>query len=235
MLLEDVFAQLDERKLFRLSWGAKNKRGAEWEALHRDFSARLTEMKATAMREGWFAPRAVYGYFPACSNGNDLLIVDAGDLQRHRARFSFPRQDGGDHLCLADYFLPAGSPRPDVAALQVVTVGGNASERFDAMDSRDEYSEAYYFHGLAVQTAEAATLLVFARIQRELGLMPNRGTRYAWGYGALPDVGEHRTVFTLLPAETELGLSLTSAGQMVPEHSTATLVVHHPAARYFHT
>jgi 5-methyltetrahydrofolate--homocysteine methyltransferase len=235
MPLEDVFAQLDERKLFRLSWGAKNKRGAEWEALHRDFSARLTEMKATAMREGWFAPRAVYGYFPACSNGNDLLIVDAGDLQRHRARFSFPRQDGGDHLCLADYFLPAGSPRPDVAALQVVTVGGNASERFDAMDSRDEYSEAYYFHGLAVQTAEAATLLVFARIQRELGLMPNRGTRYAWGYGALPDVGEHRTVFTLLPAETELGLSLTSAGQMVPEHSTATLVVHHPAARYFHT
>jgi 5-methyltetrahydrofolate--homocysteine methyltransferase len=231
----EVFAHLDEKKLFRLSWGAKNKRGAEWEALRRDFSARLTEMKATALRDGWFAPRAVYGYFPAWSDGNDLLIVDAGDLQRHRARFSFPRQDGGDHLCLADYFLPTGSPQPDVAALQVVTVGGNVSGRFDAMDFRAEYSEAYYFHGLAVQTAEAATLLAFARIQRELGLPPNRGTRYAWGFGALPDVEEHRKVFTLLPAESELGLSLTSAGQMVPEHSTAALVVHHPAARYFHT
>ena len=241
MPLEEVFAHLDERKLFRLSWGAKNKSGAEWEALHRDFSARLAEMKATALRDGWFAPQAVYGYFPAWSDGNDLLIVEAadqagdqaGDLQRHRARFSFPRQNGGDHLCLADYFLPIGSARPDVAALQVVTVGGNASGRFDAMDSRAEYSEAYYFHGLAVQTAEAATLLTFARIQRELGLPVDRGTRYAWGYAALPDVEEHRHVFTLLPAEAELGLSLTSAGQMVPEHSTAALVVHHPAARYF--
>jgi 5-methyltetrahydrofolate--homocysteine methyltransferase len=241
MPLDEVFAYLDEKKLFRLSWGAKDKRGAEWEALHRDFSARLTEMKATALRDEWFAPQAVYGYFPAWSDGNDLLILDAGDqagdqtrdLQRHRARFSFPRQVGGDHLCLADYFLPIGSVRPDVAALQVVTVGGNASGRFDAMDSRAEYSEAYYFHGLAVQTAEAATLLTFARIQRELGLPADRGTRYAWGYGALPDVEEHRRVFSLLPAEAELGLSLTSAGQMVPEHSTAALVVHHPAARYF--
>jgi 5-methyltetrahydrofolate--homocysteine methyltransferase len=235
MPLEDVFARLDEKKLFRLSWGAKNKRGEEWEALHRDFAARLEEMKATALRDGWFAPQAVYGYFPAWSDGNDLLIADSSDLLRHQVRFSFPRQIGGDHLCLSDYFLPTGSPRPDVAGLQVVTVGGNVSGRFETMDSRDEYSEAYYFHGLAVQTAEAATLFLFARIQQELGLPADRGTRYAWGFGALPDVEEHRKVFSLLPAETDLGLSLTSAGQLVPEHSTAALVVHHPAARYFHT
>ena len=121
-----------------------------------------------------------------------------------------------------------------MAVLQVVTVGGNVIGRFDAMDARDEFREAYYFHGLAVQTAEAATLVLFARIQQELGLPAERGTRYAWGFGALPNVGEYRKVFTLLPAETELGLNLTSAGQLVPEHSTAALVVHHPAARYFH-
>jgi 5-methyltetrahydrofolate--homocysteine methyltransferase len=101
------------------------------------------------------------------------------------------------------------------------------------MDARNEYSEAFFLHGLAVQTAEAATEMLFLRMRGELGLPPDRGVRFAWGFGALPDVEEHRKVFELLPAERELGMSLTSAGQLVPEQSTATLLVHHPAAHYF--
>jgi 5-methyltetrahydrofolate--homocysteine methyltransferase len=67
----------------------------------------------------------------------------------------------------------------------------------------------------------------------ELGLPDGRGVRFAWGYGALPDVEEHRKVFDLLPAERDLGMSLTSAGQLIPEQATATLLVHHPGAHYF--
>jgi len=59
------------------------------------------------------------------------------------------------------------------------------------------------------------------------------GLRFAWGFGALPDVEEHRKVFQLLPAERDLGMTLTSAGQLVPEQSTATILVHHEEARYF--
>jgi 5-methyltetrahydrofolate--homocysteine methyltransferase len=114
-------------------------------------------------------------------------------------------------------------------------VGAKATERFDAMDSRNEYSEAYYLHGLAVQTAEATAKFVFERVRQELGLTGDRGRRYSWGFGALPDVEEHRKVFRLLPAAKELGMSLTSAGQLVPEQSTVALVVHHPGAHYFST
>ena len=121
----------------------------------------------------------------------------------------------------------------DVLALQVVTVGPGATARFDAMDAKHEYSEAFFLHGLAVQTAEAATEHLFLRMRGELGLPTDRGVRFAWGFGALPDVGEHRKVFDLLPAEKNLGMTLTSAGQLVPEQSTATLLVHHPGARYF--
>jgi hypothetical protein len=81
--------------------------------------------------------------------------------------------------------------------------------------------------------AEAATEHVFLQMRRELGLPDDRGVRFAWGFGALPDVEEHRKVFDLLPAEKDLGMSLTSAGQLIPEQSTATLLVHHPAAHYF--
>jgi 5-methyltetrahydrofolate--homocysteine methyltransferase len=233
--LEEVFSQLDEKQLFRMSWGAKSKLGAEWEELRREFGARLERMKKEALAERWFAPQAAYGYFPAQSDGNDLLIFDPDDRRKILVRFSFPREKSRDHRCLADFFLPAGSPRPDVAALQVVTVGPAATERFDAMDGHDEYSEAYFFHGLAVQTAEATAKFLFERVRRELGLPEKRGKRYSWGFGALPDVEEHRKLFSLLPAETELGMSLTSAGQLVPEQSTAALIVHHPEAHYFST
>jgi 5-methyltetrahydrofolate--homocysteine methyltransferase len=231
--LDEVFARLNESRLFRASWGAAHQSGEEWDRLRAEFSARLERMKREAVEQRWLAPQAVYGYFPALSEGNDLLVFDPENRDQLLVRFAFPRQAGDEHLCLADYFLPVGSAAPDVVALQVVTVGHAATERFHAMDGRDAYSEAYFSHGLAVQTAEAATDLVCDRIRQELGLVAPRGVRFAWGFGALPNVEEHRKIFELLPAERDLGMSLTSAGQLVPEQSTATMIVHHRAARYF--
>jgi 5-methyltetrahydrofolate--homocysteine methyltransferase len=233
MPLDDVFQHLREGQLFRVSWGGANKTGVEWKQMREEFAERLERMKQQALEQGWLAPQAVYGYFPALSEGNDLLVFDPEDHQKLAVRLSFPRQRDGERLCLADFFLPVGSPRPDVVALQVTTVGPAATERFDSMDAKNEYSEAYFSHGLAVQTAEAATEMLFARIRRELGLPESRGLRFAWGFGALPDVEEHRKVFRMLPAEEVLGMSLTSAGQLVPEQSTATLLVHHREVRYF--
>jgi len=205
----------------------------DWKHLRAEFSERLARMKREAADNRWLAPAAVYGYFPVQSEGNQVVVFDPADRERELVRFTFPRQRGEDRLCLADYFLPIGSERMDVVAVQVVTVGSAATARFDAMDGKNEYSEAYFSHGLAVQTAEAATELVFARIREELALPEGRGVRFAWGFGALPDVEEHRKLFELLPAEQDLGMTLTSAGQLIPEQSTATLLVHHPGAHYF--
>ena len=247
--LEDVFQRLNETRLFKVSWGgggapgrgeaalsgkARTPQGRpEWKQLRAEFAERLARMKLEAADQRWLAPAAVYGYFPVQAEGNHLVVFDPADRARVLVRFAFPRQRGTDRLCLADYFLPMGSEKVDVVALQVVTVGPAATARFDAMDEKNEYSEAYFSHGLAVQTAEAATELLFGRIRDELRLPDGRGVRFAWGFGALPDVEEHRKVFELLPAERDLGMTLTTAGQLVPEQSTATLLVHHPGAHYF--
>jgi 5-methyltetrahydrofolate--homocysteine methyltransferase len=235
MPLGEVFQQLSETRLFRVSWGGANKRGVEWKEVREEFSERLDRMKQEAIEHGWLAPQAVYGYFPALSEGNDLLVFNPEAPDEVLVRLSFPRQKSDERLCLSDYFLPVGSPTRDLVAMQVVTVGPAATERFDVMDAKNEYSEAYFSHGLAVQTAEAATEMIFDQIRRELGLAESRGLRFAWGFGALPDVEEHRKVFQLLPAERELGMMLTSAGQLVPEQSTATLLVHHKEVHYFKT
>jgi 5-methyltetrahydrofolate--homocysteine methyltransferase len=70
-------------------------------------------------------------------------------------------------------------------------------------------------------------------VRRELNLDPKRGKRYSWGYPACPDLTDHQKVFALLPQVDELGLELTAAYQLIPEQSTAAIVVHHPAAKYY--
>jgi 5-methyltetrahydrofolate--homocysteine methyltransferase len=194
-------------------------------------------MQRQALREGWLQPQGVYGYWPAEADGDSLIVFDpvALDTGRRREllRFDFPRQPAGEHLCLADYFLPLGSDLMDVVAFQVVTVGQAATDRFDRLQAAGDYSEAYYTHGLAVQTAEATAEYLHRHIRRELGLAEEQGKRDSWGYPAIPDLEDHQKVFTLLPAEKELGMSLTVACQLVPEQSTAAIILHHPAARYF--
>ena len=116
-------------------------------------------------------PQAVYGYFPAQSDGDAVVIYDPDNYEQDRRlveieRFTFPRQPFGDHLCLADYFAPVGGEQVDVCPLQVVTVGQRATEKFDAMQAANEYTEAYFFHGLAVQTAEATATYMNRHINR---------------------------------------------------------------------
>ena len=121
----------------------------------------------------------------------------------------------------------------DVVGFQVVTVGDEATKLFDELQARGDYAEAFYIHGLAVETAEAVASWMHRRQQRELGIPETQGKRYSWGYGACPDLEDHAQLFTILPAESALGMSLTSARQLVPEQSTAAIVVHHPEARYY--
>jgi 5-methyltetrahydrofolate--homocysteine methyltransferase len=148
-------------------------------------------------------------------------------------RFSFPRQNGEDELCLADYFLSASSGKMDLVAFQVVTVGREASERVEKLQAKNDYTEAYFTHGLSVQLAEATAEYLHRFIRSELGLAVDQGKRYSWGYPAVPELADHAKVFQLLPVESELGMHLTEAFQLVPEQSTAAIIVHHPQAKYF--
>jgi len=239
MPLEFIFQHLSINELYRLSWGAKNAHGEEWHKLQKEFDSRLEKMKREALKTGWLKPQAVYGSFPCQADGNELLIYDpatlngTGNLQL-LTRFTFPRQPYGDYLALSDYFASIDSGQMDVVAFQIVTVGLEATERFDALQAKGDYSEAYFTHGLSVQTAEATAEYLHRHIRRELGIGAEQGKRYSWGYPAIPELEDHRKVFDLLPAvETELGMLLSSAYQLIPEQSTAAIIVHHKDAKYY--
>ncbi|HZI28459.1 MAG TPA: methionine synthase [Gemmatimonadaceae bacterium] len=235
----EVLDLLDLDELFRLQWGGRGS-GESYENSVRDvFRPTLERLREDALRDRWLRPQAVYGYFPVQSDGNSVVVYDPaalaadGGSRRELARFTFPRQDGRDRLCLADYFRSVDSGDIDVLPLQLVTVGDDASRRFDELQAAGEYSEAYFVHGIAVEAAEAVAEWLHRRIRSELGIPGGRGKRYSWGYGACPDLDDHALVFRLLPATEALGMTLTSAFQLVPEQSTAAMIVHHPEAKYY--
>ena len=151
-----------------------------------------------------------------------ILDYPAGEVT-----FDFPRSSKEKHLCLADYF-----GKDDIVAFQSVTVGNKVPEIIEKWNKEDKYTDAYYLHGLAVEVAEALAEWTNRRIKSELKIGENRGLRYSWGYPSCPDVMQHELVWKLLEPEKS-GMTLTESGQIVPEQSTAAIVVHHPNAEYF--
>jgi 5-methyltetrahydrofolate--homocysteine methyltransferase len=235
--IDEVFELLDLDELYRLQWGARGSGDQYKSTVKNEFEPALERLKKDAKKNGWIKPQVVYGYFPAQSQGNDVIIYDPaayssdGGSLREIARFHFPRMVGRERLCLADYVRNVESGDVDVLPLQIVTVGKEATKRFDELQGKNEYTEAFYSHGLSVESAEAVAEWAHRRIKKELGV-PG-GKRYSWGYGACPDLDDHATVFKLLPAKEALGMDLTESFQLLPEQSTAAVIIHHPEAKYY--
>ena len=211
---------IDKKSLFKLSWGLRGKAGSESEEAHEQL---LTEWKIRLIRDKLIEPEIVYGYFKCHNNGQKLLVENPfGD----DVEFDFPRSTRPEHLCLADYFGD-----DDIVAFQSVTVGTKVADILEKWNEEDKYSDAYYLHGLAVELAEALAQWVNEKIKSELELNKG-GLRYSWGFPSCPDVSQHHLVWKLLQPEKS-GMTITESGQIIPEQSTAAIVLHHPNAQYF--
>lgn len=245
--LSEVFAYLNENVLIRGQWRVRQGETSDEEyaqMLESKVYPDLRRLKQECVDRNLLIPKAVYGYFPCQSNGNDLIIYKE-DLQTEWVRFSFPRQDHGRHLCISDFFASVEEGRMDVLPCQIVTMGRQASEHSDALFKADKYTDYLYFHGLSVECAEAMAEVIHRRIRKELGFAAEdaadvkklinqgyRGTRYSFGYPACPNLEDQRGLFELLSPE-RIDVTLTEEFHLVPEQSTTAVVVHHPEAKYF--
>jgi 5-methyltetrahydrofolate--homocysteine methyltransferase len=218
--LDEVWQYLNKKSLFVLSWGIRGKSASKIG----DPEALLSEWKKKVIDEELFSPRVVYSYF-RCHNQGNKLVVDSD--KKGQVVFDFPRSSKPKRLCITDYF-----GKDDVVPFQVVSVGQKTVSKIEELNLNNNYTDAYYLHGLAVETAEALAEWVHHRIRRELNIDKNRGLRYSWGYPSCPDTMQHYLVWKLIDPTTS-GIDLTSAGQINPEYSTAAIVVHHPDAEYF--
>ncbi len=232
--MDEVYRHLDTHVLFKLHWGGRGVKGEEWRRLLReDFQPRLERMWA---EQDYLHPRALLGYFPCNSDGNELIVWDPEDFDpahpRELERLVFPRQPKHDRICLADFYRPLDSGEVDVVALQAVTAGDEVTELMARLESEGEFAEQLFVHGLGVQTAEGMAEWLHSRVRSELGADAAQGRRYSWGYPACPEQSEHEKVFRLLDAPS-IGLRLSGGYAVEPEQSTLAIIAHHPQAVYF--
>ncbi len=247
--LAELFPYINETTLFRGQWGFRSRNGQDAAAaVERGARPALRRLQAEALREAILEPAVVYGYFPAQSDGDDLIIYRPGSKpssQAELARFRFPRQQGKQGLCLADYFRSVGSGETDVAGFHVVTMGRRVSEHTAQLFAADRYQDYLYWHGFGVEMAEALAEFWHRRMRAELGIQAAdgatpqelfktvyQGARYSFGYPACPNLEDQRQLWQLLEPE-RIGATLSEEWQIEPEQSTSALIVHHPEARYF--
>jgi 5-methyltetrahydrofolate--homocysteine methyltransferase len=228
--LDEVFPHLDTHVLFKLHWGGRGVKGEAWKKLvGEDFQPRLERMWR---EQDYLRPRALLGYFPAYSEGNELVVVDPDDHDSVLERFVFPRQPAHSRICLADFYRPKDSGELDVVAFQAVTAGDEVTELMAALERDGEFAEQLFVHGLGVQTAEGMAEWVHARVRADLGIPSDQGRRWSWGYPACPEQSELEKFFRVMDAPS-IGLRLSGGFALEPEQSTVAIVAHHPQAVYF--
>jgi 5-methyltetrahydrofolate--homocysteine methyltransferase len=209
-------------------------------------------MLEALVRERWLTARAVLGFFPAASAGDDIeVFADARRGERratlHHLRQQKAKPAGQPQYCLADFVAPRDAGVPDHIGAFAVTAGIGIEEhvaRFEA--AHDDYS-AILLKALADRLAEAAAEMLHERVRREhWGYAPEerltgeqlvreeyRGIRPAPGYPACPDHTEKAALWRLLDAEAATGIRLTESFAMHPAASVSGWYFSHPEARYF--
>jgi len=246
--LADIAEWLDLRATFAGQWGLRGVRGGPSydDLVATEGLPRLRRWLDRLRTENLVEPAVTYGYWPCHSEGETLIVGDPSDPGTEVARFTWPRQQRGRHLCLADFFRDAEEAAelgPDVVAFQLVTMGP-VSEATAELFAADAYRDYLELHGLSVQLAEALAELWHSRIRGQLGLVDDgsveamirdqayRGGRFSFGYPACPDLADRATLVRLLQPE-RIGVSLSEELQLHPEQSTDAIVLHHPEAKYF--
>ena len=239
--VEEVWPFLNPQMLYGKHLGLRG----SFAKLREEADPRAVEL-ASLMEElrdsRWIRLRAIYRFFAAESDGNDLRLFPRGGPP---ASFAFPRQRGGERECIADFIRPASEGGGDSVALFVTTAGEGIRERVEGLKREGSFLRCHALQALALELAEAMAEWLHGKIRERWGfpdppgmsMMDRfqaryRGKRYSFGYPACPDLSLQARLFEVLGPD-RIGVELTEGFMMEPEASVSAVVVHHPQAKYF--
>ncbi|WP_062198305.1 methionine synthase [Massilibacterium senegalense] len=205
----------------------------------------LKELVKEAEDKKWITANAVYQFFPAQADGNDIIIYDPNDEKTIIERFTFPRQKGNRFLCLSDYLKDEDSGVMDYVGFFNVTTGIGVREVAMKLKDDGDYLKSHMFQALALEMAEGFAERVHTLMRDRWGFPDSvdmtmserfsakyQGIRVSFGYPACPNIEDQAKLFKLLkPAD--IGVNLTEEFMMEPEASVSAMVFSHPEGRYF--
>jgi 5-methyltetrahydrofolate--homocysteine methyltransferase len=188
---------------------------------------------------------AMYRFYPAQGDGNDIIIYDPQMPDRILERFTFPRQAVEPYLCLSDFLKPVESGIMDYVGFLIVTAGHGIRELSEQYKNAGDYLKSHAVQACALELAEAFAERVHHMMRdtwgfpdpQEMTMKQRHGARYqgirvSFGYPACPNLEDQEPLFRLLKPE-EIGIQLTEGFMMDPEASVSAMVFAHPQAQYF--
>ncbi len=205
---------------------------------------------ARIIDEKLLTARGAYGFWPAASDGDDIVVYTDESRRVELTRLPMLRQqeviaDGRPNRSLADFIAPLGSAVPDYIGAFAVTAGLGADALVRQFESNHDDYNAIMVKALADRLAEAFAEYLHAQARKDWGYADSdklnvddliaekfRGIRPAYGYPACPDHSEKFKLFDLLDAGKQ-GITLTEHGAMLPAASVSGLYFSNPAAKYF--
>ncbi|WP_270171361.1 methionine synthase [Paenibacillus sp. SYP-B4298] len=198
-----------------------------------------------ANEEGTIQAHGMYRFFPAQSEGNDIIIYDPDNHAKEIKRFSFPRQQVEPYLCLADYLKSVESGVMDYVGFLVVTAGEGVREKATVLKDNGDYLRSHALQSVALEVAEGLAERVHHMMRdvwgfpdpQEMTMKQRLGARYqgirvSFGYPACPNLEDQEPLFELMRPE-DIGVQLTEGFMMEPEASVSAMVFAHPEAQYF--
>jgi 5-methyltetrahydrofolate--homocysteine methyltransferase len=252
--LDEIAAYIDWTFLF-VAWELKGKfpkilEHPKYGEAARELYNNATRLLRRIIAERQLTARAVYGFWPAHSDGDDIILYSDEMRTKELVRFPMLRQqeahdDGRPYLSLADFVAPVDSGLRDYLGAFAVTAGLGAEELVQRFEREHDDYNAIMVKALADRLAEAFAEYLHQRVRCEWGYGRDerltleeliaeryRGIRPAFGYPACPDHSEKFTLFAVLDAPA-IGIHLTDSGAMFPPASVSGLYFAHPQARYF--
>jgi 5-methyltetrahydrofolate--homocysteine methyltransferase len=253
--LADLVPYIDWSPFF-MAWELSGKYPAIFDdpnvgAEARDLYDKATRLLDDIVRHKKLTASAAYGFFPANSDGDDIIVWADAARSQERCRFRMLRQQWeregqSTFRSLADYVAPVASGLADYLGAFAVTAGAGAVELVHAYKADHDDYNAIMVEALADRLAEAFAELLHARARRdwaygkdeilsaeELIAEKYRGIRPAAGYPSCPDHTEKAALWQLLDVEASAGIKLTESYAMWPAASVSGLYFQHPEARYF--
>ena len=205
----------------------------------------LHELATKFLQSGFLKPAGMYQFFPAQSDGDDVIIYDPKDAKTEIERFTFPRQQKAPFLCLADYLKSVSSGEMDYVAFMQVTAGHGVRAEATRLKEAGRFLESHALQATALELAEGFAERMHQEIRDQWGFpdatdfsMRDRfaakyqGQRFSFGYPACPNLEDQAKLFNLIKPE-DIGVHLTEEFMMDPEASVSAIVFAHPDARYF--
>ncbi len=250
--IDELTSWIDWSPLFH-AWELKGTYPAILDDAHKGERARelLSEAQtllARIAKDQLLTARGVYGFFPAASDGDDIIVFEdhARSAQRTRLHMLRQQRDKTPCFCLADYVAPRAANLADHIGAFAVTTGIGVAELVAEFEADHDDYHAIMTKALADRLAEAFAEMLHKRVRDEWGFGKGealsqedmvrekyRSIRPAFGYPACPDHSEKPTLFDLLDAPNRAGVSLTESMAMLPAASVSGIYLAHPAARYF--